>query len=125
MESLGLKCPLKNPESSLRLVLRGHSSMLTFGQLITERRKSLRLTQVEVAQKLSMDPVILNNIENDRYDPRNDDLLNSLAAVLDHDPQDLSAIAAKHPEHKALRKRQEDDEYKSLAAFRLSKELGK
>lgn len=96
--------------------------MTTFGQFIAERRKSLRLTQSDLAGLMQVSQVVLNDLENDRSDPRHNDFLKRFSEVLRVELDDLSDLAERHPEHKRIRKQLEEDEFRSLAAFRISRE---
>lgn len=96
--------------------------MNTFGHFISQQRKALRLTQSDVAGLLSVSPTLLNDLENDRRDPRKDDLLPRLAEVLQVQLAELTGLASAHVEHQRVRKQIEDDEFRSLAAYRLSRE---
>lgn len=97
--------------------------MITFGQFISSRRKAQRLTQSEAARLLLVASRELNDIENDRRDPREGDLVLRLAALFELDLQELKAMADAHFEHRQARTQMEDDEYTSLVAFRLSRDV--
>jgi len=97
--------------------------MITFGQFISSRRKAQRLTQSDAARLLLVTASDLNDIENDRCDPREGDLLLRLAALFELDLQELRAMANAHFEHRQVRKDVEEDEYTSLVAFRLSRDV--
>lgn len=69
----------------------------TFGQYIQRRRRELRLSQREVAQRLGLDFTYLSKLENSRGEPPGEDTVRKLAAILGVDEEDLLARAGKVP----------------------------
>lgn len=79
----------------------------SFGQRIKLRRRELRLTQREVAEKLEIDFTYLSKLENDRGEPPGEKTVRRLAEVLHEDEEELLALAGKVPEQ--LRERAQRD----------------
>ena len=79
----------------------------TFGQRIKRKRRELRLTQRQVADKLEIDFTYLSKLENDRGEPAGEKTVRNLAAVLNDDAEELLALAGKIPEQ--LRDRAQHD----------------
>jgi transcriptional regulator with XRE-family HTH domain len=107
--------PVENPSA--------HES---FGQRIKRRRRELRLTQRDVAERLEIDFTYLSKLENDRGDPPGERTVRNLARVLGDDQEDLLALAGKVPEQ--LRERAQKDAAFARLVRRLpemsDKELG-
>jgi transcriptional regulator with XRE-family HTH domain len=70
----------------------------TFGQRIKNRRRTLGLTQRQVASQLEIDFTYLSKLENDRGEPAGEKTVRRLAVVLQDDPEELLALAGKVPE---------------------------
>lgn len=96
--------------------------MLTFGQVIANQRKALLLTQRDLSARIGLSTSQLNNLENDRQDPRDRALLEQLSSLLQLEISTLEALAEHHLDHMQLRIAAEQDEFTSLSAFRLSRE---
>ena len=77
--------------------------MPTFGQLISERRKELSLSQREVAARLikedgqPISPQYLNDVERDRRNAPGDDIIRQLGEVLQIDVDVLYNCAGELP----------------------------
>ena len=69
--------------------------ILPFGKLIRELRVAKRLSQRDVAQRVDIDFTYLSKIENSRAAPPSDEVIRNLARVLEADPEELLALAAK------------------------------
>ena len=76
---------------------------MTFGQVISEARKKLGISQRELALKVlkddgaSISPQYLNDIERDRRNPPGDHLLEQFARELKLDADYLYFLAGKLP----------------------------
>lgn len=68
---------------------------LPFGKRIRALRVAKRLSQRDVAEQIRVDFTYLSKIENNRAAPPSDDVIRRLAHVLDADPEELLALAAK------------------------------
>lgn len=94
---------------------------LTFGQAISKARKTLGLSQKELATRVmkeegggSISAQYLNDIEHDRRSPTSDHLIRQFATVLEVDEGYLFVLAGKIPDE--LRRAAQTEE-KIVAAF--------
>ncbi|HTT76905.1 MAG TPA: helix-turn-helix transcriptional regulator [Candidatus Binataceae bacterium] len=77
--------------------------MKTFGQVITEARKKVGLTQKEVAERLrrgdgrTVLPPYLNDLEHDRRYPPENEVIEQLAEILGLSPDVLYFYAKRVP----------------------------
>ena len=74
----------------------------TFGCAISEARKSVEMSQKELADKmqqagLSMSPQYLNDIEHDRRNPSSDQIIKQFSKILDIQADWLYYLAGKLP----------------------------
>ena len=90
----------------------------TFGQYIQRRRRELRLSQREVAQRLGLDFTYLSKLENSRGEPPGEDTVRKLAAILGVDEEDLLARAGKVPSDLRARAQRDVEFRGSFAACR-------
>lgn len=95
--------------------------MANFGELISIKRKELGWTQKELAEKLSISPQYLNDLERNRRDAPSDQLIVAFADVLELDKDLLfysaGEISPELREHKDLEVVQQ-----AIAAFRKTLE---
>src|ERR1700689_3448144 len=77
---------------------------MTFGTQLAEARKSLGLSQKDLASKITKDdgeaisPQYLNDIEHDRRNPPSEDMINQFAKQLKLPVEMLFYLAGKLPE---------------------------
>ena len=97
---------------------------MTFGQVISEARKKLGISQRELALKLlkddgaSISPQYLNDIERDRRNPPGDHLLEQLARVLEVDIDYLYFLSGKLPSELRIRTSDPNQVKEAFKAFR-------
>lgn len=98
---------------------------MTFGKAISKARKSLGLSQKELAARVmkdegggSISPQYLNDIEHDRRSPTSDHLIKQFAAVLEEDEGYLFVLAGKIPDDIRKEARDRDRIVESFANFR-------
>lgn len=70
---------------------------MKFGDYIVHLRKEKGLTQADLAKRASMKVPYLSKIENNRVEPPSEEIIRSLASILEVDPYDLSFHAGKVP----------------------------
>jgi len=101
---------------------------LTFGQVVTKKRKELGLSQKQLASMifkedgLPISAQYLNDIERDRRNPPGDFLLNEIAKVLKVDEEVLYYLAGELPAN--IRRRSDDPEKITKAFHAFRKTLG-
>jgi transcriptional regulator with XRE-family HTH domain len=101
---------------------------LTFGQVVTKKRKELGLSQKRLASMifkedgLPISAQYLNDIERDRRNPPGDFLLNEIAKVLKVDEEVLYYLAGELPAN--IRRRSDDPEKITKAFHAFRKTLG-
>ena len=94
---------------------------MTFGQFIAEARKKARMSQKELAARITKEdgqpisPQYLNDIEHDRRNPPSESIIKQLARVLKVELDILYYYAGRLPSD--LREREADPE-KVAAAYR-------
>jgi transcriptional regulator with XRE-family HTH domain len=99
----------------------GEDIRMTFGQFIAEARKKARLSQKELAARITKEdgqpisPQYLNDIEHDRRNPPSEFILQQLARVLKVELDILNYYAGRLPSD--LREREADPQ-KVAAAYR-------
>ena len=97
---------------------------MTFGSIIAEERKKLKLSQKELAVLVkkedgtSISPQYLNDIERDRRNPTSDFLIEQFAAALKIDPGRLYYFAKRIPEDVKPTPENEANFVKAFRAFR-------
>jgi len=104
--------------------MKGNLIVKTFGQVITEARKKMDLSQKQLAALIkreggeAISPQYLNDIEHDRRSPTGRRLIEQLAKSLKLEPDYLSFLAGQFPDH--VRRLAKDEEQFSTAwqAFR-------
>lgn len=94
------------------------NTLMTFGQKIRSLRKSLNLSQRDLAEKVRVNFSYVSKIENERLDFADypsEELILKLATALEADADELLLLAKKIPE--AVRKRviQRPDVFRRLA----------
>lgn len=98
---------------------------VTFGQAISKARKTLGLSQKELAARVmkeegggSISPQYLNDIEHDRRSPSSGHLIRQFSGTLDI-PQDyLFSLAGRLPDDVRLDAASPDKVIKAFASFR-------
>jgi transcriptional regulator with XRE-family HTH domain len=78
----------RRPESQAE---RAHA----FGARVRSLRRTKKLTQREVAQRLPMSSGNLSRLENGEHGPPADEVIAKLAAVLEADPSELFRLAGR------------------------------
>ncbi len=68
---------------------------MDFGPYLRGLRRAQRLTQQQLADAIGVDFTYLSKIENGRVDPPSEAAIRHLAAVLEADPEEMLARAAK------------------------------
>src|SRR3954471_26526 len=97
---------------------------MTFGQLISEARKTANLTQKEVAARVKKEdgtpisPQYLNDLERDRRNPPSKDFLRQFAEVLHLNYETLAFAAGQYPEGLSYRAEPPDRVQAAFRAFR-------
>lgn len=98
----------------------------TFGKAVSARRKELRMSQKELASRVTKEdgtpitPQYLNDIEHDRRSPTSDHLVAELERVLDLPPEYLFVLAGKLTQEDVRRASTAGPELvsKAMVAFR-------
>lgn len=88
---------------------------MPFGEKVVEQRKSLGMSQKQLAEKVEISPQYLNDIEHGKRNPDSDVLIEKLAKALDLDSSILYYLARRLPP--ADVKKNVPDE-KVMAAYR-------
>lgn len=103
------------------------SEVTTFGKHIAEARKSLKMSQKEIAERilreddqLPISPQYLNDIERDRRNPSSEHLIHQFAKVLNIDPDYLHYLAGKLPNEIRQKNLSEHAVKTAFMAFRKS-----
>jgi transcriptional regulator with XRE-family HTH domain len=101
------------------------SETKTFGRYISSARKSISLSQKELAEQIareedgqSISAQYLNDIEHDRRSPTSDHLIRQFARVLKIDPDYLHYLAGKLPDEIRAKNLSEEDVKAAFLAFR-------
>lgn len=103
-----------------------HVAEVTFGSVISARRKELKLNQKELAARVlkedgsSITPQYLNDIEHDRRSPTTDHMVAALAEALDLQADYLFVLAGKVPpaEVRLAASAKPDQVNQAMVAFR-------
>lgn len=100
---------------------------VTFGRYIADARKTLQMSQKELASQIlreeddePISPQYLNDIERDRRNPSSDHLIQQFAKVLKIDADYLSYLAGKLPEEIRRKNLSEDAVKAVFLAFRMT-----
>ena len=80
--------PIRRPESQAQ---RAHA----FGARVRSLRRSKKLTQRQVAERIPMSPGNLSRLENGEHGPPADEVISQLAAILDIDVIELFKLAGR------------------------------
>ncbi len=101
------------------------SEATTFGRHIAEARKSLKMSQKELAERIlreddqqPISPQYLNDIERDRRNPSSDHLIQQFAKVLNINTDYLHYLAGKLPDELRQKNLSEDAVKTAFMAFR-------
>jgi transcriptional regulator with XRE-family HTH domain len=104
------------------------SAPITFGSYIADARKSMNMSQKELAQRIlreedqqPISPQYLNDIERDRRNPSSDHLIRQFADVLKIDTDYLHYLAGKLPEEIRQKNLSEAVVKQAFMAFRKKK----
>ena len=99
----------------------------TFGKHIAEARKSLKMSQKELAERIlreddhrPISPQYLNDIEWDRRNPSSDHLIQQFAKVLNINTDYLHYLAGRLPDEIRQKNLSEDTVKTAFMAFRKS-----
>ena len=97
----------------------------TLGELISNRRKQLGLSQKELSAKIlreedqkPISPQYLNDIEHDRRTPSSGNIITQLAKILNVQPEYLFFLAGAIPEEFRNQPRSEAEVVHMFSAFR-------
>jgi len=97
----------------------------TLGELISNRRKKLGLSQKELSARIlreedqkPISPQYLNDIEHDRRTPSSDNIITQLAKNLDVNPEYLFFLVGSIPEEFRNKPRSEAEVVEMFSAFR-------
>jgi transcriptional regulator with XRE-family HTH domain len=97
----------------------------TFGNYIASTRKSLKMSQKELAAKIlreddeqPISPQYLNDIERDRRNPTSDHLIRQFAKALEIDADYLHYLAGRLPDEIREKNLSERDVKEAFAVFR-------
>ena len=101
------------------------SETITFGKHIADARKSLKMSQKELAERIlreedqqPISPQYLNDIERDRRNPSSDHLIQQFAKVLHINTDYLHYLAGKLPDELRQKNLSEDTVKAAFMAFR-------
>lgn len=95
------------------------TDITTFGRYISNARKTLGMSQKELAAKLGISPQYLNDIEQDRRQPSSDEMIQQLAKILNVEALYLHYLAGKLPQDRR-RDLTEDKVVSAMRVFRAS-----
>jgi transcriptional regulator with XRE-family HTH domain len=103
----------------------GMTTARTLGELISNRRKHLGLSQKELSAQIikeedqkPISPQYLNDIEHDRRTPSSENIITQLAKTLEVQPDYLFFLAGAIPEELRNKPRSEAEVVNMFSAFR-------
>jgi transcriptional regulator with XRE-family HTH domain len=67
----------------------------SFGTLVRQEREAREIGLREMAQKIGVSPTYLSKIERGEFDPPAEDKVRKIAEIIDHDPDELLALAGR------------------------------
>ena len=97
------------------------SSTLTFGKRVAQKRKALGMTQETLANLIGESWTFLNDIEHDRIDPNQPDVLAKLASALHIQESELTTFANQHARDAELRQLELTNDKMAMISFRRSR----
>jgi transcriptional regulator with XRE-family HTH domain len=66
-----------------------------FGALVRREREAKEIGLREMAKKIGVSPTYLSKIERGDFDPPAEDKVRRIAEIIDHDPDELLALAGR------------------------------
>ena len=67
----------------------------SFGSLVRQKREAREIGLREMAQKIGVSPTYLSKIERGDFEPPAEDKVRKIAEIIDHDPDELLALAGR------------------------------
>ncbi len=102
--------------------------MQTFGEIVANKRKEMKISQRELAKNIlkedgnAISPQYLNDLERDRRNPPSDHLINEFSRELDLEFDYLIFYAGRFPNNLPKRDYSSDEIVSLMQAFRRPKE---